>query len=108
MDFHGFRGICHRKFGGLHFLARARPQAMALTPHFDKGIRMKKIAYAAFASVAALALAACGGSESAKEDATAENVEMPAEEAMSEATAAPTEEATEAAPSEAATEAAAQ
>lgn len=44
---------------------------------------MKKIAYAAFASVAALALAACGSSDKASEEAQAENVEMPAEEAMS-------------------------
>lgn len=56
---------------------------------------MKKIAYAAFASVAALALAACGSSEKASEDAQAENVEMPAEEAMTsaDATAAPSEAA---------------
>lgn len=46
---------------------------------------MKKIAYSAFASVAALALAACGNSDSASEEATAENVEMPAEEAMTTA-----------------------
>ena len=44
---------------------------------------MKKIAYAAFASVAALALAACGSSDKASEEAAAENVEMPAEEAVS-------------------------
>ncbi len=57
---------------------------------------MKKIAYAAFASAAALALAGCGSSEPAGEDATAENVEMPAEEAMdsADASAAPAEEAT--------------
>lgn len=48
---------------------------------------MKKIAYTAFASVAALALAACGSSDKAKEDAAAENVEMPAEEAMTAADA---------------------
>ena len=44
---------------------------------------MKKIAYAALATTAALALAACGSSDKASEGATAENVEMPAEEAMS-------------------------
>ena len=44
---------------------------------------MKKIAYATLASAAALALAACGSSDKASEGATAENVEMPAEEAMS-------------------------
>lgn len=48
---------------------------------------MKKIAYAAFASTAALALAACGSSDKASEGAQAENVEMPAEEAMSSADA---------------------
>ncbi|MCB2078890.1 MAG: hypothetical protein KDE55_14480 [Novosphingobium sp.] len=79
---------------------------------------MKKIAYAAFASAAALALAACGSSEPAGEEATAETVEMPADEAMGEADASaePAEEATaaegeatEAAPAEGeATEAAAE
>lgn len=64
---------------------------------------MKKIAYAAFASVAALALAACGSSETPSDEATAESVEMPAEEAMSTATAMPTEGAM---PAEAATAAA--
>lgn len=44
---------------------------------------MKKIAYATVASAAALLLASCGSSDSASEGATAENVEMPAEEAMS-------------------------
>jgi predicted component of type VI protein secretion system len=48
---------------------------------------MKKIAYAAFASVAALALAACGSSDKTSEEAQAENVEMPAEEAMNTADA---------------------
>lgn len=42
---------------------------------------MKKIAYAAFTSAAALALAACGGSETATEEAGTENVETMAEEA---------------------------
>lgn len=45
---------------------------------------MKKIALnAAFAAVAALALSACGSSDKASEEASAENVEMPAEEAVS-------------------------
>lgn len=44
---------------------------------------MKKIVYAAFASAAALALAACGSSDDASEEAMADNVEMPADEAMS-------------------------
>lgn len=43
---------------------------------------MKKFATLAFAAGAALALAACGSSESAKEEAQADNVEMPAEEAI--------------------------
>ena len=61
---------------------------------------MKKIAYTAFASVAALALAACGNSDKASEEAAAENVEMPAEEAMTaaDATATPAMDAS-AAPS---------
>jgi hypothetical protein len=54
---------------------------------------MKKIAYAAFASVAALALAACGSSDKASEEATAENVEVPADEAVADATAMPSEDA---------------
>lgn len=43
---------------------------------------MKKIASIAFATGAALALAACGSGEKATEEAQVENVEMPAEEAM--------------------------
>jgi hypothetical protein len=43
---------------------------------------MKKIIAVAFASTAALALAACGTSDTAGEEATAESVEMPAEEAV--------------------------
>lgn len=43
---------------------------------------MKKIAYAALAPLAALALAACGSSDDASEDAMADTVEMPADEAM--------------------------
>jgi len=56
---------------------------------------MKKIAYPALASAAALMLAACGSSDKASEGATAENVEMPAEEAMSgvDAAAAPASDA---------------
>lgn len=56
---------------------------------------MKKIALAAFASAAVLTLAACGSSDKASEEAQAENVEMPAEEAMNaaEATATPVAEA---------------
>lgn len=43
---------------------------------------MKKIIAAAFATTAALALAACGSSDTATEEAAADTVEMPAEEAM--------------------------
>lgn len=67
---------------------------------------MIKIAYPALAS-AALLLSACGSSDKASEGATPENVEMPAEEAMSgvdegaspasDAAAAPSAEASAAA-----------
>ncbi len=50
---------------------------------------MKKIAFAALASAAALTLSACGSSDSASEKATAEDVEMPAEEAMNTTDASP-------------------
>ena len=43
---------------------------------------MKKIIAAAFAVTASLALAACGSSDKAADAAAADNVEMPAEEAM--------------------------
>lgn len=49
---------------------------------------MKKFALAAAATVS-LALSACGSSDNASEKATAENVEMPAEEAMNTADATP-------------------
>jgi hypothetical protein len=42
---------------------------------------MKKLTY--FAPIALLALAACGSSTDASEDATADTVEIPADEAMS-------------------------
>ena len=45
---------------------------------------MKKIALFAAVSSFALALAACGGSDDASEDALADNVEMPADEAMAD------------------------
>lgn len=56
---------------------------------------MTRFATAAMASAAALLLAACGSSDKASEGATAENVEMPAEEAMSgvDAGAAPASDA---------------
>jgi hypothetical protein len=46
---------------------------------------MNKIVMTAFASAAALTLAACGSSDDASEDAMADNVEMPADEAMADA-----------------------
>lgn len=51
---------------------------------------MKKLAPFALASAAALVLAACGSSESAKEEAMADNVELPAEEALGDIDAAAT------------------
>lgn len=50
---------------------------------------MKKIAYFALASAAALALSACGSSDDASEQATPDNVEMPAEEQLSTVAAMP-------------------
>ena len=52
---------------------------------------MKTLAYAAVLCAAALGLAACGKSDKASQQANPENVEMPAEEAMSgvDASAAP-------------------
>lgn len=44
---------------------------------------MKKSVSLAFASAASLLLAACGSSDDANEQATPDNVEMPAEETMS-------------------------
>ncbi len=43
---------------------------------------MKKIAYAALTSLAALTLAGCGSSDDASTDAMADNVEVPADGAM--------------------------
>lgn len=54
---------------------------------------MKKIAAFALASAAAIALAACGSSDSAKEEAQPENVEMPAEEAVGDIDATPVADA---------------
>ena len=56
---------------------------------------MKKLLAAAFVSSAALALAACGQSESAKEEAQADNVEMPAEEAVGDIDATPVADASD-------------
>ena len=57
---------------------------------------MKKIALFAAVSSFALALAACGGSDDASEDALADDVEMPADEAMADMPM-PVADATEAA-----------
>ena len=46
---------------------------------------MKKLAYFALASFGALALAGCGSSDDASTDAMADDVEVPADEAMSAA-----------------------
>ncbi len=51
---------------------------------------MTKLARFALAATAVFALAACGSSESAKEEAQADNVEMPAEEAVGDVDAAAT------------------
>ena len=67
---------------------------------------MKKIATFAFAGAAAFALAACGSSDSASEEAVAENVEMPAEEAVAPLDPAATPAAVDAAASDAASPAA--
>ena len=64
---------------------------------------MTKFAILAAASAAALALAGCGKSDSAKEQATADNVEMPAEEAVQDVEATPVADASAAAGAEAAT-----
>ena len=57
---------------------------------------MKKFALFAAVSSVALALAACGDSDDASEDAMADNVELPADEAMADAPM-PAADATEAA-----------
>ena len=67
---------------------------------------MKKFTALAFVSAASLALAACGQSESAKEEAQADNVEMPAEEAVQDVDATPVADASAGAGAEAASSAA--
>lgn len=57
---------------------------------------------APFTALAALALAGCGSAESAKEQAQADNVEMPAEEAVQDIDATPVADASAAAGAEAA------
>ena len=54
---------------------------------------MKKIALTALAASLALSLSACGKADSAKEEAAAENVEMPAEESVNDVSATPVADA---------------
>lgn len=63
---------------------------------------MKKFAALTFAAAATLALTACGSSDSAKEEVQADNVEMPAEEAVQDVDATPAPDASGAAGAEAA------
>jgi len=60
------------------------PESVDACVELFKGIRMKKIVYAAFTSAAALALAACGGSEKAPEEGASGSSESMAEEAVSD------------------------
>ncbi|WP_170003703.1 hypothetical protein [Pseudopontixanthobacter vadosimaris] len=50
---------------------------------------MKKLARAALASATLLALAACGSADDASEEAVADNVEIPADDAMAPIVEAP-------------------
>ena len=54
---------------------------------------MKKIALTALATGLALSLTACGKADSAKEEAAAQNVEMPAEESVGDVSATPVADA---------------
>lgn len=64
---------------------------------------MKKLAAVTFAASAAVMLAACGQSDSAKDGAQADNVEMPAEEAVGDIDATPVADASGFASAETAT-----
>lgn len=64
---------------------------------------MKKLAALALAATAAITLAACGQSDSAKDEAQVDNVEMPAEEAIGDVDATPAADASAGADAEAAT-----
>lgn len=63
---------------------------------------MKKLASLALAITATITLAACGQSDSAKEEAQVDNVEMPAEEAIGDVDATPAPDASGGADAEAA------
>ena len=65
---------------------------------------MKKIVSAAFAGAFALALAACGSSDDASTEAEADTVELPADEAMEDVTAAPVADPAATTPTPGATE----
>ena len=54
---------------------------------------MKKLAAVTFVASAALMLAGCGKSDSAKDGVQADSVEMPAEEAVTDVNAAPVADA---------------
>lgn len=56
---------------------------------------MKKLAAVTLAASTALMLAACGQSDSAKDGAQADNVEMPAEEAVGDIDATPVADASD-------------
>ncbi len=58
------------------------------------------LAVAPFTALAALAMAGCGSAENAKEQAQADNVEMPAEEAVQDVDASPVADASAAAGAE--------
>lgn len=58
-----------------------------------KGYPMKKLAAVTLAASTALMLVACGQSDSAKDGAQADNVEMPAEEAVGDIEATPVADA---------------
>ena len=68
---------------------------------------MSKFAVRGVVLLAALAVAACGQSESAQEQAQADNVEMPAEEAVGDIDATPVADSSAGAGAEAASEEAA-
>ncbi len=61
---------------------------------------MKKLITIVLTTTAALALAGCGSADSAKEQAQADNVEMPAEEAVQDVEATPLADASAAAGAE--------
>ncbi len=63
---------------------------------------MKKYVALAFASVAALALTACGSADNAKDEAQADNVEIPADETVGDIDATPAADASAGAGAEAA------